>query len=155
MTLSSFPKETKFIDLPAEMRANLESLEKSIRQFSDQSAALACRNYDDTHRITEDVAKFYSRVVTCETANETCRGQILSAKRIMNQYWKYGESTARMIIASKQTGPDGTVKWVPVLAPTNLGLLDEMIGSLESQLVDLVDVSAVRPSECPSRYIYH
>jgi hypothetical protein len=125
----------------------LESIERTLRTAVEQSGALSTMNFVMTTKLTSDIESFEDRVITCETANETCRGHIMSAKRILNQYWKYGESVARMVVASRQVGTDGQVKWVPVISPTDLGLLEEMVLRVESQVLELIDTATVKPFE--------
>lgn len=138
-----FPKETKFTDLPQELKNNLECIERTLRIASEQSATLKTQSYNDTNSLTIDIGQLTDRILSCETTNENCRGQVLSAKRVLNQYWKYGESVARMIIASRQTGPDNQIKWVPIITPADFNLIEEMVVRLESQVVELVDTTLV------------
>lgn len=148
-----FPKETKFADLPPELAANMESIERTLRKAAEQSAALATLSFASTSKLAADVGQFADRVAACEAANETCRGQLVAAKALLNQYWRYGESVARMIISSRQTTPDGQVRWVPVLAPADTFLLEDMVLRLESQSAELVSVASVRTTR-PCR-IWH
>jgi hypothetical protein len=142
-----FPKETKITDLPADLRANLEAVERTLCLAHDQSVALASQPYTDTAGLARAVAGFADRVAVCEGANETCRGHVDAAKRVLNRFWRYGEEVARMVISSRQTGPDGQLKWVPVITPSDLSLLEEMIFRLETQVTELVDAAEVSQLE--------
>lgn len=138
VTGTPYPKETKFLDLPNETRASLEAIEKTMHQFMEQSAVLNSKTNTGTMKISSDIHHFEARLVAAESANEMCRGHLLSAKKIMNQFWKYGESVARMIVSSKQhNAADGSIKWIPVITPSNLALFEEMIGRLEVQIAEL------------------
>lgn len=138
-----FPKETKFVDLPPEMRNSLEAIEKNLRELSEQNAALASRNsYDEgiTKKLFIEVREVEKRVASAEMTGETCKGHVMVAKRALNQYWRYGESVARMLVASKQSGEEGMTKWVPVIPPgDNNTLLEEIILRMELQLSELTD----------------
>ena len=136
-----FPKDTRFSDLPPEMRSNLEVIERTMRLAAEQSAMLANRSYETTNKLTIDIAKFEEQVAAAEAAEETCKGHVLAAKKTLNLFWRYGESASRMLVASRQVGPDGKVKYVPVFTPTDSTLLEEMILKLESQILELVDAA--------------
>lgn len=143
MTGIPYPKETKFADLPAELRANLESIERTLRTAAEQSSALSMLSYTETSRLTSEVKSFAERMAACETASDTFKSQLSAAKSVLNQYWRYGESVARMIVASRQVTSDGQVKWIPVITPADFTLLEEMIIRLSSQVAQLCSTASV------------
>lgn len=140
-----FPKDTKFGDLPAEMRANLEAIEGRLRTASEQSALLTGRTYETTGRLGGEIDRFSERLLAAEAAQDTCKGHVLAAKRVLNQYWRYGEGVWRMLAASRQpTGEGGGtgIKWVPVITPGDVTPLEELIARMETQVEQLTDAAA-------------
>lgn len=142
MTGIPYPKETKFADLPPELRANLETIERTLRTAAEQSAALSMHSYAETSKLTGEVRSFEERLAACETASDTFKSQLGTAKSVLNQYWRYGETVARMLVASRQNTPEGKVKWVPVITPADFTLLDEMVLRLNSQIGQLAAAAA-------------
>lgn len=146
-----YPKDTKFSDLNDSMRNSLETVEKSLRTLFDLSAALSAREYNHTESLAERISSISKRVSACEATNEACRSQLASAKRIMNGYWRYGETVARAVVACKpqltpmasKTTMDSTT--APFIAPSiqTVELLEEIVSRMELQATDLVDAAKV------------
>lgn len=69
-------------------------------------------------------------------------GRIQAAKRLMHQYWKYGESVSRSLAASKRTeAGSNAVSWIPVWAPQDLVFLEEIVGRLDGRLGELAELA--------------
>lgn len=132
-----FPRDTNFMDLPPEIRTSLETVEKSLIQASDQSAILASQSFEETERISKGIQMLEQRLIVCEASSENVRTQLSAAKSVLNQFWRYGESVARMVVASRQLTPEGRIQWVPIITPGDLVLLEELSMRLVSQIQQL------------------
>jgi chromosome segregation ATPase len=132
------------MDLPAELRQNLEALEKTIQSHADASRPLSNRvdpsqQLDQIHcklSLLEEKIAAYS----CLHAQQNSR--ISSLKKSGNGHWRYSESTARTIEASRNQhqnlngNGNGKVTWTRAFSPndTTASHYEEILKEMDSQL---------------------
>lgn len=132
MLLFRFPKETKFVDLPADVRTAIEALEKTIRKYETDSCQLSTRHLQEIDKFKVSVDELGKKMNSFEFALNQSRGKLLLAKRSLNQYWKYGESVARYITGVKQAATPGAVNIdQPPLNLSDLKFVESIILDLE------------------------
>lgn len=125
------------MDLPAELRQNLEALEKTIQGHADASRPLSNRvdpsqqlcKIDDKLCLLEEKIAAYS----CLHAQQNSR--ISSLKKSGNGHWRYSENVARTIEASRNN-MNGKVTWTRAFAPNDstASHYEEILKEMDSQL---------------------
>ena len=136
-----FPKETLFADLPADLRLSLESLEKLIRTSADQQAMLLSKPLLPS--IAHELGKTKRVEERIKSAEATVNGHkclLGTLKKSVNSYWRYGETTARSLVHSRNSLP-----------PADCALLQELVASLTLQYASLaatVKELLTPPSSC-------
>lgn len=135
-----YPRDTNFMDLPAELRQNLEALEKTIQSHADASRPLSNRadpsqqlfQIDDKLSLLEDKISAYS----CLHAQQNSR--ISSLKKSGNGHWRYSENVARTIEASRNQpqNMNGKVTWTRAFAPNDptTSHYEEILKEMNAQL---------------------
>lgn len=90
-----YPKETKFADLPNEVKSAIETLEKTIREYESSSFQVSNRRYESvsmSESLNENIEK---KLRVFEFAIQHNQNRMVAAKRNLGKYWKYGETVAR------------------------------------------------------------
>lgn len=134
--LCSFPKETKFVDLPTDVRTAIESLEKTIRKYESDSCQLSSRHLQDIESFNLVIENLDKKLNLFEFTLNQSRGKLLLAKRSLNQYWKFGESVARYAAGMKQASTSGTIENLS-LTLADFKFVESIIFDLEKREYEL------------------
>ena len=130
------------MDLPAELRQNLEALEKTIQSHADASRPLSNRvdpsqqlfKIEDKLSLLEEKISAYS----CLHAQQNSR--ISSLKKSGNGHWRYSENVARTIEASRNQPQNlnGKVTWTRAFAPNDptTSHYEEILKEMDAQLTE-------------------
>lgn len=129
------------MDLPAELRQSIESLEKTIQGHADASRPFSNRidpsqqllQIEDKLSLLEEKISAYS----CLHAQQNSK--ILNLKKTTSAHWRYSENTARTIEASRTSvNSGGKVTWSRAFAPNDPTALhyEEILKEMDDQLLE-------------------
>lgn len=128
------------MDLPAELRQNLEALEKTIQGHADASRPLSnrvdptqqlCKIEDKLSLLEEKIAAY-----SCLHAQQNSR--ISGLKKSGNGHWRYSENVARTIEASRSQPESGKLTWVRAFAPNDptASHYEDILREMDAQLCE-------------------
>lgn len=131
-----YPKETKFMDLPLEIRQAIESLHKTVTGYSDSSAFLQNRECSRVEHLSSALRALEAKMAAFEVLYTQNSGRMVKAKRTMHQYWKYAEAVARAIKSAKAATPESR-SVVPAFIPQDMRFLDDIVAAMEVRIFEL------------------
>lgn len=79
-----YPKETKFADLPPDVKAAIESLESSIRKYESGSAQLASRTFQDLSSFSTCLKSLEKVAIACSNLSH---GPLVEASELRGDAW--------------------------------------------------------------------
>jgi phage shock protein A len=140
-----YPRETNFMDLPAEMRQNLEALEKAIQAHADAARPFSNRvdPSGKLQQIEEKLTLLEEKIAAYTCLHSQQHARATAVKKATSMHWRYAESVARTIEASRgKETPGGLASggsqmhWQRAFAPTDPTSehFEEVIGEMETQL---------------------
>ena len=128
------------MDLPAELRQSIEALEKTIQAHSDASRPFSAR-VDPTiqlEQIENKLNLLEEKIAAYSSHHAQQSSRISSVKKATSAHWRYSESVARTIEASRHTSPQesGKVIWSRAFAPNDstANHFDDILHEMEQQL---------------------
>ena len=133
-TPAPFPRDTKFSELPQDLKTSLEQLEKTIRENSSKLMLLPANQSRSEFKNVQD---FEAKLNQVQAVLDARRDTLKELRRKMNYYWRYAENTAQALLASKSVTTDGrSVYKVPPMTP-GLDPLERSVEELEGQMATL------------------
>ena len=133
-TPAPFPRDTKFSELPQDLKTSLEQLEKTIRENSSKLMLLPANQSGSDFKNVQD---FEAKLNQVQAVLDARRDTLKELRRKMNYYWRYAENTAQALLASKSVTTDGrSVYKVPPMTP-GLDPLERSVEELEGQMATL------------------
>lgn len=140
MLLCSYPRETNFMDLPPELRQSIEALEKTIQAHADAARPFSAR-VDPTSQLDQIENKLNlleEKIAVYSSHHAQQSSRIASTKKMTSAHWRYAESVARTIDASRHNNPQepGKVHWSRAFAPNDptASHFDDILNEMDQQL---------------------
>ena len=144
INLSNFryPRDTNFMDLPANLRKVMEDLDKTIQGHADSYRPFSNR-VDPTDQlgiIENKLSLLEEKICAFSSLNAQQTSRISSLKRATSGHWRYSENAARTIEASRNpvesTTTGGKVTWTRAFAPNDptASHFEEILKEMDSQM---------------------
>lgn len=115
------------MDLPADIRESIQKLESTIRQYENDSSQLPVHDANEMTSFDKSVQEMETKLHAFELALASNRNKIISAKRSLNQFWKYGESVSRFIQSAKQNPAEmAKAEYTPIDARFSETIIEDM-----------------------------
>lgn len=126
------------MDLPAELRQNVEALEKIIQGHADASRPFSSRvdPTDNLSKIDDKLTLLEEKISAYSTVHSQQNQRILNLKRSTSAHWRYSESSARTIEASRHVSSDSKITWTRAFAPNDptSSHFEDILHEMKSQL---------------------
>lgn len=134
------------MDLPAELRQNIEALEKTIQAHADASRPFSTRA-DPSAQLEKIESKLYlleEKMAAYASHHAHQSSRISALKKATSGHWRYSESVARTIEASRLADPreNGKMLWSRAFAPNDptASHFYEVLLEMEQQLAQAEQV---------------
>lgn len=125
------------MDLPAELRQNLGALEKTIQSHADASRPLSNRvdPSQQLFKIEDKLSLLEEKILAYSCLHAQQNSRISSLKKSGNGHWRYSESTARTIEASRNN-VNGKITWTRAFSPNDptASHYEEIFKEVDAQL---------------------
>ncbi len=139
------------MDLPADLRQSIEALEKTIQTHADASRPFSGR-VDPTAQLEQIENKLNlleEKIAAYSSHHAQQSSRIASIKKATSGHWRYSESVARTIEASRHNSPQepGKIVWSRAFAPNDstANHFDDILREMDHQLYEAEQIyDAVR-----------
>lgn len=129
------------MDLPAELRQNIENLERTIQSHADASRPFSNRSdpTEQLNQIEDKLSLLEEKISAYSCLHAQMNSKILNMKKTTSAHWRYSENTARTIEASRSSvANSGKVSWSRAFAPNDptASHYEEILKEMDSQMLE-------------------